>query len=173
MAAQYYSAEFEANSTSQSAQANSRSRDLRRLLQIPQKTAKAWSRQETQAYHEEIVRSANSICQDEVHEFRERQANRPCRPSVSCTADSTGSSDSNTVKGLNRSSAGTVDQLRQLLLKEESRQPTQQEKRLLRQCMPETWSLLSGLAQVSDLPPAEVSQIVYRFMHMVTANTVG
>ena len=170
MAAQYYSAEFEANSTSQLAQANSRSRDLRRLLQTLQKTAKAWSRQEKQAYQEEIVRSANSICQDELHAFQERQANRPCRPSVSCTASSTCSSDSNTGKGLDRSSAGMADQL---LLKEQTRQPTQQEKRLLRQCMPETWSLLSGLAQVSELPPADVSQIVYSFMHVVTANTPG
>ncbi len=73
--------------------------------------------------------------------------------------------------GRNGSIAGTVDQLRQLLMREESRQPSQQEKRLLRQSMPETWLLLSGLAQSSDLPPADILQVVYTFLHMTTAKT--
>lgn len=52
MAAQYYSAKFQLNSISQLAQANSRSRDLRQLLQILQKTAMEWNKHETQAYDE-------------------------------------------------------------------------------------------------------------------------
>ncbi|CAD6567305.1 MAG: hypothetical protein ASARMPREDX12_000196 [Alectoria sarmentosa] len=170
MAAQYYSAKFKPNSTSQRAQANSRSRDLRRLLQALHKTAKQWSKQETQAYEEEIVRSAKSICLEELRLFRERQADCPRRPSISRTESALGSSSSTSMTGQNRSSAGTVDQLRQLLLQEESSQPTQQEKRLLRQCLPETWSLLSELARSPDLPPAQVSQAVYDFLHVTTAN---
>ena len=169
MAAQYYSTKFKPNSTSQLAQAHSRSRDLRRLLQTLQKISKEWSRSETQAYEEEIVRSAKSICLDELHFFRERQADCPRRPSISRTGSNTGSDCG--VTGQNRSNADTVEQLRQLLLKEESSQPVQQEKRLLRQCVPETWSLLSELARDSDLPPAQVSHTVYTFLHMTTANT--
>lgn len=170
MAAQYYSAKFQPNSTSQLAQANSRSRDLRRLLQTLQKTAMEWNKHETQAYEEEILRSAKSICLDELRMFRERQADRLRRSSISRTESTTGSSSSSSLTGQNRSGAGTVDQLRQLLLKEESSQPTRQEKRLLRQCVPETWSLLSELARGSDLPPAQVSQVVYTFLHMTTAS---
>ena len=173
MAAQYYSAKFKPNSTSQLAQANSRSRDLRRLLQALHKTAKQWSKQETQAYEEEIVRSAKSICLEELRLFRERQADCPRRPSISRTESALGSSSGTSMTGQNRSNAGTVDQLRQLLLQEESSQPTQQEKRLLRQCLPETWSLLSELARGPDLPPAQVSQVVYDFLHVTTANMTG
>ena len=170
MAAQYYSAKFKPNSTSQLAQANSRSRDLRRLLQALHKTAKQWSKQETQAYEEEIVRSAKSICLEELRLFRERQADCPRRPTISRTESALGSSRTS-MTGQNRYSAGTVDQLRQLLLQEESSQPTQQEKRLLRQCLPETWSLLSELARGPDLTPAQVSQVVYNFLHVTTVNT--
>lgn len=175
MAAQYYSANFEPNSTSQLAQATSRSRDLRRLLQSLQKAAKEWTKQETQAYEEEIVRSAKNICQEELRVFRQRQANRPHRPSIFRTESAPGSSSSSSssVTGQSRYAAGTVDQLRQLLRKEESSQPTQQEKRLLRQRLPETWSLLSELARDSDLPPAQVSQVVYTFLHMTTGSTTG
>lgn len=168
MAAQYYSAKFKPNSTSQLAQANSRSRDLRRLLQALQKTAKEWSKQETQAYEEEIVRSAKSICLEELRVFRKRQADSPRRPGLSRTESAPSSSSS--VADKNCYSAGTVDQLRQLLMKEESSQPIQQEKRLLRQRLPETWSLLSELARGSDLPPAQVSQVVYDFLHTAAAN---
>lgn len=169
MAAHYYSAEFKPNSACRLAQANSRSRDLRRLLQTLQKRAKEWSKQETQAYQEEIVRSANSICLDELRVFRERQVHCPRTPSISRTEGTTGSNSSRI--GQNGSGAGTVDQLHHLLSKEESMQPTQQEKRLLRLCMPETWSSLSGLARGSNLPPAEVSQVVYTFLQMITAKT--
>ena len=168
MAAQYYSAEFPLNSSSQLAQAISRSRDLRRLLQTLQKTAKTWSPQETQAYQEEIVRSAGSICLDELRVFRERQADRLQGTNAPDRGRIPRSSSSSSIAG---SGAGTMDQLRQLLLNEESKQPTQQEKRLLRQCLPETWSLLSGLARGSDLPPAQVSQVVYSFLHMTTTKT--
>lgn len=171
MAAKYYSAKFKPNSTSQQAQAHSRSRDLRRLLQTLQKISKEWSKQETQAYEEEIVRSAKSICLDELRTFRERQADCPRRPSIAGIGSNTDSNCS--VTGQNRSDADTVEQLRQLLLKEESSQPIQQEKRLLRQCVPETWSLLSELARDSDVPPAQVSHAVYNFLHMTTANTTG
>lgn len=172
MAAQYYSAKFQPNSISQLAQANSRSRDLRRLLQTLQKTAKQWSKHETQAYEEEIVKSAKNICRDELRLFRERQVDRLTRrPSLSRTESAPGSSYSGSMTGQNRRSTGTVDQLSLLLRKEESSQPTQQEKRLLRQCLPETWSLLSELARESDLPPAQVSQAVYTFLHMTTAST--
>ena len=173
MAAQYYSANFEPNSPSQLAQATSRSRDLRRLLQCLQKAAKEWTKQETQAYEEEIVRSAKTICQEELRVFRQRQANRPRRPSISRTESAPGISSSSSVAGQSRYAAGTMDQLRQLLRKEESSQPTQQEKRLLRQRLPETWSLLSELARDSDLPPAQVSQVVYSFLHMTTGSTTG
>lgn len=171
MAAQYYSTEFPPDSSSQLAQAISRSRDLRRLLQTLQKTAKTWSPQETQAYQEEIVRSAGSICLDELRMFRERQADRLQGASAASSGSIPRSSSSNS-SSIAGSGADTMDQLRQLLLKEESKQPTQQEKRLLRQCLPETWSLLSGLARGSDLPPAQVSQVVYSFLHMTTTKTI-
>ena len=113
------------------------------------------------------MRSAGSICLDELRVLREGQADRlqgtsaPSSGSIPRSSSRTASSGS-----------GTVDQLRQLLLKEESKQPTQQEERLLRQCLPETWSLLSGLARGSDLPPAQVSQFVYSFLHVTTTETI-
>ena len=165
MTAQYYSANFRPNSIAQLAQANSRSRDLRQLIQALQKTTPYWSKQETQAYEEEIIQSAKSICLAELSDFREKRAEYSCGPSGE------GSPISNsTAKNSDRSSAGTVDKLRHLLLNEEANLPTQQEKRLLRQCVPETWSLLSGLARGSDLPPLQVSQIVYTFLHMITGD---
>lgn len=169
MAARYYSANFKHNSIPQLAQASSRSRDLRHLLQTLQKTSKQWSKHEKQAYEEEIVRSARTICLDELSAFQERQAEGSHAPSICNTEHDSLSSSKR--RGSNLSSVGAMDQLRQLLLTEEASQTTQQEKRLLRQCVPETWSLLSELARKSELPPAQVSQIVHTFLHVSTANT--
>lgn len=170
MAGHYYSAKFEANSITHMAQANSRSRNLRRLLQTQQKTSTEWTKQETQAYEEEIVRSATSICHNELRVFRARRTDSQRRPSVSRTETTPSNSSSSSISQ-SRSSMGTVDQLRQLLHKEESSQPTQQEKRLLRQCVPETWSLLSELG--TDVMPAQVSQAVYTFLHTISAGASG
>ena len=176
MAAQYYTANFAPNSTSQLAQANSRSRGLRRLLQTLQNASRIWSKQQRQVYKEEIVRSAKSICLGELRVFRERQAERPRRPTTYRTEsapDSSINSDGSLIGHLNCCRAGTVGQQRQTLLKEKEfsqKKPAQQEKRLLRQCLPETWSLLSELAWgcAYDFPPAQGSQMVYNFLHYVT-----
>lgn len=166
MAAQYYSANFEPNSISQLAQANSRSRNLRQLLRTLQGASKEWSKQETQAYEEEILRSAKDICIAELQHFRERQKDHLQTSSTSRTASTPVRSSTNT--SATRSISGTVDHSRELILKEEASQPTQQEKRLLRQCAPETWSLLNELASRVELPPAQVSQAVYFFLHTAT-----
>ena len=98
------------------------------------------------------MRSAKSICLDELRVFRERQADPPRRPTAYGTEsnpDSSINSDSSLIGHLNCCRAGIVGQQRQTLLKENEfvqKKPTQQEKRLLRQCLPETWSLLSELA---------------------------
>lgn len=157
-AAQYYSAKFKPNSTPQLAQSNSRSRDLRRLLQTLQKKAKKCDKHETQAYEEEIVRSAKSICLEELRVLRNQLADCPPR-----TESASGSSNSSSMTGHNSYGTGTVDELRLQQQKEVPSQPTQQGKRLLRQCLPETWYLLSELAQAS--------QVVYTSLHMTTANT--
>ena len=115
------------------------------------------------------MRSARGICLEELRAFRERQADCRCQPSISRAESAPGSHGSMT--GQNHFSAGAADQPQQLLSEEESGQPTQQEKRLLRQCLPETWSLWSELARDSDLPPARVSQVLYTFLHMTTVST--
>ena len=177
MAAQYYTANFAPNSTSQLVQANSRSRDLRRLLQTLLSATQDWSKQQRQVYEEDIVRSAKCICLDELRIFRERQADCSRRSTTYRTEsapDSSINSDGSLISQLNCCRAGTAGQQRQPLLKGKEfgqKNPTQQEKRLLRQCLPETWSLLSELAWgcAYDFPPTQGSQVVYSFLHYVTS----
>ena len=176
MVAQYYTANFAPNSTSQLVQANSRSRDLRRLLQTLLSATQDWSKQQRQVYEEDIVRSAKCICLDELHIFRERQTDCPRRSTTYRTEsapDNSINSDGSLISQLNCCRAGTAGQQRKTLLKEKEfgqKKPTQQEKRLLRQCLPETWSLLSELAWgcAYDFPPTQGSQVVYSFLHYVT-----
>ena len=182
MVAQYYTANLRPNSTSWLAQANGRSRGLRRLLQTLQKAAQDWSKQEKQAYEEEIVRSAKCICLHELSVFRDRQANRPRRPTISRTesAPESYTSSGGSLKGRSDGyNAGTVSQQRELLVnvnETSEKKSLQQERRLLRQCLPETWSLLIELAQVysDELRPAQVSHVVYEFLHsLTTANAIS
>ena len=128
------------------------------------------------------MRSVKIICLDELRVFRERQADRPRRPITYRTKsapESSINSDGSLIGHLSCCRAGTVGQQHQTLLKEKEtgqKKPTQQEKRLLQQCLPETWSLLSELAWgcAYDFLPAQASQMVYNFLHYVTtADTIS
>ena len=174
MAAHYYSATFTPNSTAWQAQLSSRSRHLRPLLRTLRKSARNWSKYERHAYEEETVRSATSVCSEELRVFRKGKDDGLRRLNLfraeSAPGCSSGSSrcsgSSRGIAGRNRYGTGTMDQLRRLLLEEEASQPTRLEKRLLRQCLPETWSLLSEFARSSKLPPAQASHLVYSFLYM-------
>lgn len=73
MASKYYGTRFKEGTMPHLAQSRSKSRHLRRFLSSLQTSSKGWSSQDAQGYHEEIMRSAESIYVDELLRLKQSE----------------------------------------------------------------------------------------------------
>ncbi|MCJ1403420.1 hypothetical protein MMC11_006643 [Xylographa trunciseda] len=144
------------------AQATSRSRNLRRVLATLRESAVHWTSAEAQGYREEIVRSAETIYVEEVRDLRVA----PTSPTAHW--GSPPSSHASAASGAGAAADRVADKLQRLFMEDEhlGRQSTH-EKRLLRQRIPETWSLLTELGRESELPQGQIAQVVHAFLRVL------
>ncbi|WQF82590.1 hypothetical protein CDEST_07604 [Colletotrichum destructivum] len=169
MTSTYYTSELSEDCFLRPMQATSRTRRLRSLLSDLQASHKSWTERERSAYAEEMVRSAEGICSDELGALYGSRAplTSPLRRRASSTLREPSLQDQQSA-GLHTKRREIARRIREVLSSLDISEFLQKDQAALQTSVPETWSMMIELARRAGLQPHERVMVACINVYLLT-----
>ncbi|CZR59324.1 uncharacterized protein PAC_09216 [Phialocephala subalpina] len=159
MATQYYTATFKEDSLPYWAQSRSRSRSLPALLASLQEGIKNWTTRDAQLYRQQIMHSAEGFFVEEIIRAKQKTAqNLEVLRQQTCEEEASPPGDQTQM---------SVESLWKAITDLDFSQDFKRKKAMIREHMPETWSVLFEMTRRAGLCQLRGSQAINSFLFLL------